>query len=117
MGKIFADAMKILSRVKERILKIDKRKFAEMFSGWNRNIQVNSGKEKFFVRIENGKISAKEGAIQKPQITIESDAETIEKILKEKISPLQAYSEGKLFITGNPDDLGMLVELVKRLGK
>lgn len=109
--------MKIFSKVKEKILRIDKKKFAEMFSDWNRNIQINLGKEKFYIKIAGGKISAKEGALPKAEIKIESDADTIENILKEKISPLQAYSEGKLFIAGNPEDLGMLVELVKRLGK
>ena len=109
--------MKLLSKVKERILKINKEKFKEIFGVWDRKIQVDLGKEKFYLIIAAGKISAKEGLLTKADIKIESDADTIEKILKEKISPMQAYSEGKLFIAGNPDDLGMLVELVKRLGK
>lgn len=109
--------MKLLSKVKEKILRINKEKFKENFSGWDRKIQVDLGKEKFCILISGGKISAKEGDLPKADIKIESDAGTIENILKEKISPMDAYGQGKLFIAGAPEDLGMLVELVKRLGK
>ena len=109
--------MKLLSRVKEKILKISKEKFKENFSGWDRKIQVDLGKEKFYILISGGKISAKAGSVGKADIKIESDAGTIENILKEKISPMDAYAQGKLFIAGAPDDLGMLIELVKRLGR
>ena len=109
--------MKILSRVKEKILRINKEKFKENFSDWDRKIQINLGKEKFYILICGGKISAKDGALARADIKIESDAGTIENILKEKISPMDAYAQGKLFIAGAPDDLGMLIELVKRLGR
>lgn len=76
------------------------------------NIEITDDKNYCFV-LKNAMISGfDEGTVEKPDITIISDRETINGLMKKEISPFKAYATGKIKIKGSLMDLLKLKEFL-----
>ena len=79
----------------------------------NVNIEITDDKNYHFI-LQNANISDfDEGVVEKPDITIISDKETINGLMKKEISPFKAYATGKIKIKGSLMDLLKLKEFLK----
>ncbi|MBA3043807.1 hypothetical protein FP804_01570 [archaeon] len=76
------------------------------------NIEIIDDKNYCFV-LKNAMISGfDEGTVEKPDITIISNRETINGLMKKEISPFKAYATGKIKIKGSLMDLLRLKEFL-----
>ncbi|MCG2825455.1 MAG: SCP2 sterol-binding domain-containing protein [Thermoplasmatales archaeon] len=76
------------------------------------NIEITDDKNYCFV-LKNAMISGfDEGTVEKPDITIISNRETINGLMKKEISPFKAYATGKIKIKGSLIDLLKLKEFL-----
>lgn len=76
------------------------------------NIEITDDKNYCFV-LKNAMISGfDEGTVEKPDITIISNRETINGLMKKEISPFKAYATGKIKIKGSLMDLLKLKEFL-----
>ncbi len=77
------------------------------------NIEIIDDKNYHFI-LKNAMISDfDEGVIEKPDITIISDRETMNGLMKKEISPFKAYATGKIKIKGSLMDLLRLKEFLR----
>ena len=79
-----------------------------------RKVQIEIDDKKYhFVLQSDGIKGFDEGSTEKPDMTIISDKETINGLMKKEISPFKAYATGKIKIKGSLMDLLRLKEFLK----
>ena len=95
--------------------KFDDQSIKDRFKGFKRDLQFNFPdiNASYVLRItEEPTASLMEGAVEKPQISIEMDSATFIGIRTKKISGVQAYTTGKLKVKGAMPDLLKMQKLL-----
>lgn len=64
----------------------------------------------YYLRIENGRLEGGEGKVEKPHLTLISDAQTLMDLLQKKSDPMNAYFQGRLQVKG---DMGLAMKLIQ----
>jgi putative sterol carrier protein len=97
----------LLELMRERIaIGLTREKTLEAIDGWERTallILKEGGKYNFIVR--DNDITVHEGEIQEPDMTIQSDEDTIRKLFLEEMSAAGALLKRKLKVKGSTGDL------------
>jgi putative sterol carrier protein len=80
----------------------------------NRKVQIEIDDKKYHFALQREGIKGfGEGNTENPDITIISDKETMNGLMKKEISPFKAYATGKIKIKGSLMDLLKLKEFLK----
>jgi putative sterol carrier protein len=79
-----------------------KHKIGDEIRSWNRVFQfiLDDGTE-FYLVLSGGEMRVEEGRHPSPVATLQTDRETLEKILRGELDAMAAFMRGKLRITGN----------------
>ncbi len=79
-----------------------KQKIGDEIKTWSRVFQfiLDDGTE-FYIEISGGEAKIEQGRHPSPVATLQTDRETLEKILKGELDAMAAFMRGKLRITGN----------------
>lgn len=84
----------------------------EDLKGMDKKVLIDLESEKYHFRLQDQKIDGiEEGEIPDPDITINSDPETMQGILDGTIKPMKAFALRKVRFKGNIDDLLRLRKL------
>lgn len=89
-------------------------KLKKAVAGLKRTVQVSiDGGETYNFTLDNGKITPlAKGAIENPNVLINSDADTLSKVLKKEMSAMKAYATKKIKIKAALADLLALRSLL-----
>ena len=99
------------SRFKELFDKA-KEKMPEVAT-WNKVYQMGvPGVGEFYIEISGGELRIKEGRHPSPIATLETDEETLSKILSGEMDAMRAFMARKLKITGNVIDTVNLKRII-----
>ncbi|MFW9967251.1 MAG: SCP2 sterol-binding domain-containing protein [Candidatus Thorarchaeota archaeon] len=97
----------LLELMRERIaVGLTREKTMEAINGWERTallILKEGGKYNFLVKDNN--ITVHEGEVDSPDMTIQSDEDTIRKLFLEEMSAASALLKRKLKVKGSTSDL------------
>ncbi len=97
----------LLNLMRERIaVGLEREKTKEAIEGWERSalLILKEGKEYNFL-VRDNTILVNSGAIENPDMKIESNEETIRKLFLEEISAAEALLRRKLKVKGSASDL------------
>ena len=88
--------------VLEEVAAKAREKLGDEMRAWHRVFQfrLSDGTE-FYIEISGGEVRIVEGRHPSPVATLETDPETLMKILKGEMDSMAAFMRGKLRITGN----------------
>ncbi|RDE16837.1 MAG: hypothetical protein C4K47_00840 [Candidatus Thorarchaeota archaeon] len=91
---------------KRIIVGLEREKTKEAIQGWERSasLTLKDGRQFNFL-VKNNNITVNEGAIDNPDMRIESDADTIRKLFMEEMSAAAALLTRKLKVKGSASDL------------
>jgi len=106
------DIIKALSKIKE---KVELPSNKATFSSFTKTIQFTFTdlQISFYLEIEKGVVKKLlESSSERPDITIFSDSNTFLDVVDKKLSPVNAYSTGKLKVQGSILDLLKLQKLL-----
>jgi 3-hydroxyacyl-CoA dehydrogenase/3a,7a,12a-trihydroxy-5b-cholest-24-enoyl-CoA hydratase len=95
--------------------KLDDPKLKERFMNFNKTMQFNfkDAGLNYNLAFEKGTVKGiREGAAEKPDVSVEMDSDTFIAILKKEINPINAYSAGKIKVNGEMSDLLKLQKLL-----
>jgi putative sterol carrier protein len=114
-GEIMATREEIEAALKTIAGKLDDPKMKERFMKFNKTMQFSfkdAGLDYNLV-FENGAVKEmKEGRVEKPDVFVELDSNTLIGILKKEINAISAYSSGKIKVNGEMSDLLKLQKLL-----
>lgn len=79
-------------------------------------IQLEEGKSFKFVLQNNQITDFEEGKLEKPDVLVTSDLETLEKLIKKELKPFKAYATGKIKLKASLMDLLRLREFFTARG-
>jgi DNA-binding HxlR family transcriptional regulator len=68
--------------------------------------------EPFFVEIANGALTACEGTLPEPDLTVETDVDTSIELMTRELAPLDALRAERVRIEGDPEELERCVDLL-----
>jgi 3-hydroxyacyl-CoA dehydrogenase/3a,7a,12a-trihydroxy-5b-cholest-24-enoyl-CoA hydratase len=114
-GEIMATKGEIENALKTIAGKLDDPKLKERFMNFNKTMQFNfkDAGLNYNLAFEKGTVKGiKEGAVEKPDVSVEMDSDTFIAILKKEINPINAYSAGKIKVNGEMSDLLKLQKLL-----
>jgi hypothetical protein len=97
----------LLELMRERIkIGLTREKTMEAIDGWERTalLTLKDGREYNFL-VKDNDILVSEGGIPDPNMRIQSDAETIQKLFLEEMSAASALLKRKLKVKGSASDL------------
>jgi DNA-binding HxlR family transcriptional regulator len=77
-----------------------------------RRYQFEIGGEPFFVEIAAGEVTACEGTLPDPDLTIETDVETSIELMTRRLAPADALRRGRVRIEGDPQELERCIDLL-----
>jgi len=82
-------------------------KLKEMNRDWDRVVLVkaNDIDSQYTLSLKNGVVSVTEGAPEDPDMTVESDSETLADLFFGEITPTEPYMNGTLKISGSEEDV------------
>ncbi len=91
-----------LKRAFQQAFEKAKERIGDEIRSWSRVFQfvLDDGTE-FYVEISGGELKIVEGRHPSPVATLQTDRETLEKILRGELDAMAAFMRGKLRITGN----------------
>jgi len=81
--------------------------FQKKVAGWDRSIHfcITDSEESCTVMIRNGEASLKSGGVPKPDITVTTDMETFDEIIKGSLKPSRTFLTGRLKVEGTIPDM------------
>lgn len=85
------------------------------FQGFTKTMQFNFPDltTSFLFKIENGTVKEfSESSMEKPDISVTSNSDTLLDVMSKKMSPMSAYTTGKLKVRGSMRDLLKLQKLM-----
>ncbi|NWF96578.1 MAG: SCP2 sterol-binding domain-containing protein [Candidatus Thorarchaeota archaeon] len=97
----------LIGLMRERIaVGLQRTKTIEAIEGWERKalLTLKDGRQYHFI-VKDNNITVHEGAIADPDMRIESDGDTIQKLFTEQISAANALLTRKLKVKGSASDL------------
>lgn len=97
----------LLELMRERIaIGLEREKTKEAIEGWERtaHLKLKEGPEFHFI-VKDNTIIVHEGPIEEPDMSIQSDEETIRKLFLEEMSAASALLKRKLKVKGSASDL------------
>jgi len=94
-----SEIMDALKKIEEVAAKSED--VAAEIEGWDRVLQFNiEGGTPFYIEVKDGKLTVHEGTHDNPDLTFETNKDTILGILTGEIDATSAYMSGDLKITG-----------------
>ncbi len=87
----------------EQVAAKAREKLGSEIAGWGTRVfqfNLRDGPS-FYIEIAGGEIRIVEGKHERPTATLETDLETLEKMLRGELDSMKAFFTGKLRITGN----------------
>ncbi len=97
----------LLELMRERIaIGLEREKTMEAIDGWERtaHLKLKEGSEYHFI-VKDNTITVHEGPVEEPDMSIQSDEETIRKLFLEEMSAASALLKRKLKVKGSASDL------------
>jgi putative sterol carrier protein len=97
----------LLELMQERItVGLEREKTHEAIQGWERTVQLTlkEGPQYHFI-VKDNNITVHEGPIQSPDMSIQSDEDTVRKLFLEEMSASSAIFKRKLKVKGSTSDL------------
>ena len=97
----------LVELMRERIaLGLEREKTLEAIDGWEKTalLMLEDGREFHFI-VKDNSITVNEGSVDRPEMKIQSDEDTIRKLFLEEMSPTSAILKRKLKLKGSTKDL------------
>ncbi len=76
-----------------------------------------SDEEPYYVAIDNGTVSLKDGKSESPTATISATSEVLSNMFEGKLNPMQAFMSGKLKVSGDVFSAQKLTGLIDKARK
>jgi putative sterol carrier protein len=112
LGKVYLELKKLAEKANKNPV------FREKAKGWNKVIHfriVDDLEESCVVATMNGEVSIQEAGVPNPDITVTTDMESFDEIVKGSLKPSSAFLRGRLKAEGPIFDLIKLNSVFKIL--